>query len=210
MKIKITESKTDADERILRAALKEFSTYGFSGARMERIARTAKVNKAMIFYYHASKQNLYEVLIRRVFSKLYPQIAKLISSHPTAEQFLERAAELYVKMFTQNPDFVKMMVLDLIHDPDNFTTHMERFIGEKGDGPTPRDFKPLIRRWHEEGAISEADPFQFMLNVVSLSLHSFIGVPMLEVMLQEKIPPGEYEARRIKSVINLLKRGMLT
>jgi TetR/AcrR family transcriptional regulator len=61
------EQKLDASQRILKAALKEFSTYGLSGARMERIAEVAKVNKAMIFYYFSSKEKLYEVVIR-VFS----------------------------------------------------------------------------------------------------------------------------------------------
>jgi TetR/AcrR family transcriptional regulator len=168
----------NASQRILKMALKEFSTYGFSGARMERIAKAANINKAMIFYYFTSKKKLYQLVVLQVLSNLYPKIMELLSSNPTAEVFLEKAPEIYMRFFSRKPDFVKM--------------------------------KKLIRKWYKKGLISEADPLQFMLNVVSLSLFSFIGKPFLEVVFQEYTPPEEFEKKRIKSIVNLLKRGMLT
>jgi TetR/AcrR family transcriptional regulator len=54
-------------ERIMRAAKKEFSARGFSGARMSEIAKGAGVNKALIHYYFKDKETLYVELLRRVF-----------------------------------------------------------------------------------------------------------------------------------------------
>src|SRR5208282_3765165 len=45
--------------RILDAALGEFSTHGLAGARTEQIAEAAGVNKALLYYYFESKENLY-------------------------------------------------------------------------------------------------------------------------------------------------------
>ncbi len=51
-----TESKTR--QKILEAARAEFARHGLAGARVERIARKAKVNKAMLYYHFQSKENL--------------------------------------------------------------------------------------------------------------------------------------------------------
>jgi TetR/AcrR family transcriptional regulator len=49
-------------ERILEAALAEFASRGFAGARVERIAARAGVNKQLISYYFGGKQGLYRAL----------------------------------------------------------------------------------------------------------------------------------------------------
>lgn len=52
-----TERERRAD--ILAAAVREFGATGFSGARMERIAGAARVNKQLLFHYFDSKQGLF-------------------------------------------------------------------------------------------------------------------------------------------------------
>src|SRR3989449_9260402 len=54
-------------ERILAAALKEFSAQGFAGAREDRIARRARINKRMLYHYFGNKEHLFrEILTRKV------------------------------------------------------------------------------------------------------------------------------------------------
>jgi AcrR family transcriptional regulator len=49
----------DARKRILDAARVEFGANGFAGARVDRVATRAGVNKQLIYYYFTSKQGLY-------------------------------------------------------------------------------------------------------------------------------------------------------
>ena len=49
---------------ILVAAEREFGRHGFAGARVDRIARSAGVNKQLIFYYFSSKAGLFEVILQ--------------------------------------------------------------------------------------------------------------------------------------------------
>ena len=51
--------------RILAAALREFSLRGFAGARIDTIARRARVNKRMLYHYFGDKQDLYREIFRR-------------------------------------------------------------------------------------------------------------------------------------------------
>ncbi len=52
-------------ERILGAALKEFSAHGFAGARVDRIARRARINKRMLYHYFGNKEGLFRAILRR-------------------------------------------------------------------------------------------------------------------------------------------------
>src|SRR5216684_4278212 len=51
--------------RIVGAAFKEFAAYGFAGARVDRIARRAQINKRMLYHYFGDKQGLWREVLRR-------------------------------------------------------------------------------------------------------------------------------------------------
>src|SRR5262245_11749501 len=51
-------------ERILAAAQEEFSEHGFAGARVERIAQRAGLNKQLISHHFGGKQALYDAVLR--------------------------------------------------------------------------------------------------------------------------------------------------
>jgi TetR/AcrR family transcriptional regulator len=52
-------AEPDTKEKILQAAKREFAECGFSGARIDAVARRAGVNKALVHYYFNSKEELY-------------------------------------------------------------------------------------------------------------------------------------------------------
>ncbi len=51
--------------RLLEAAVEEFSRYGFAGARVDRIATAAKVNKERIYQYFGGKEELFGAVLER-------------------------------------------------------------------------------------------------------------------------------------------------
>jgi AcrR family transcriptional regulator len=48
--------------RLLEAATAEFAAYGIAGARVDRIAEAAKSNKAQIYHYFGSKDELFNAV----------------------------------------------------------------------------------------------------------------------------------------------------
>ena len=59
-------------DAILAAARSEFARHGFAGARIERIAAAAVVNKQLIFHYFRSKEGLYSAAISTIFAGWQP------------------------------------------------------------------------------------------------------------------------------------------
>ncbi|MHB8383446.1 MAG: TetR/AcrR family transcriptional regulator [Candidatus Binataceae bacterium] len=88
-------------ERILKAALAEFSARGLAGARTETIARRARVNKRMLFYCYGSKRGLYaEVLRRKIADK-----ANAIASTP---EDLGAALQYWTEIGADDRDWIRM------------------------------------------------------------------------------------------------------
>jgi AcrR family transcriptional regulator len=195
-------------EKILLAAQKEFAARGFAGARMEAIARRAGSNKAMLYYYFSSKESLYRTILGRVLSGIFSEIGRFVAEQTTPADFLEKFPEIYVRFIARNPDLPRILVFDLIHNPENVKAAMAEISHSHAV------YKPVllaqIKRWHEQGLISEGDPLHFMMNIIALSIFSFVGKPMVEAISGIRIPDDEaFFRKRIASVVNVLKRGML-
>jgi AcrR family transcriptional regulator len=62
-------------QRLLAAAAAEFAARGFAGANVERIARAARLNKAMIYYHFTSKAALYREILRDMFAAVAAGVA---------------------------------------------------------------------------------------------------------------------------------------
>src|SRR5678816_1908060 len=71
-------------QRLLTAAAAEFAARGFAGASVDRIARAARVNKAMIYYHFSSKAALYREILRDMFDAVARRVtdAARASSDP--------------------------------------------------------------------------------------------------------------------------------
>jgi len=60
-----TRNPERTQERILRAAFREFASKGFAGARVDSIARGAAINKRMLYHYFGDKEALFREVLRR-------------------------------------------------------------------------------------------------------------------------------------------------
>jgi len=59
-------------DRILSAAALEFAQHGFAGARVERIAAAAGVNKQLLFHYFGSKTGLHRAALKSLLERPAP------------------------------------------------------------------------------------------------------------------------------------------
>lgn len=57
-------------DRIIAAAEREFAAHGSAGARMDRIAAGAGVNKQLLFHYFGSKAGLQRAVVESVTARL--------------------------------------------------------------------------------------------------------------------------------------------
>ncbi len=103
----------DPRRRILNAASKVFSEDGFAGARVDRIAERAGVNKAMLYYHVGDKEALYEAVLVHNFALLTEAMEGARISGQGAEQQLASVLGALVETLRKIPDHPRLMVREL-------------------------------------------------------------------------------------------------
>src|SRR5690242_8665514 len=74
---------------ILQAAAREFAEHGIAGARTDAIAREARVNKALLYYYFKDKETLYGAVLDDAFSGLKNTVFRVLDSElPARDKML--------------------------------------------------------------------------------------------------------------------------
>lgn len=89
-------------ERILEAAMAEFSTYGIAGARVDRIAKTAGCNKNMIYIYFDNKETLFSTILQKHLTRVYEEL-------PFTPDNLPGYAARVFNFAMTNPDLIRLM-----------------------------------------------------------------------------------------------------
>src|SRR5205809_7981732 len=76
---------SDSRQRVFAAAAAEFAARGYAGADVDRIARAARLNKAMIYYHFKSKAALYREILRDMFGAVRTRVAAVAASDASPE-----------------------------------------------------------------------------------------------------------------------------
>ena len=99
----------DSALMIIAAAREEFGRSGFEGARVDRIARRAGVNKQLLFYYYHSKRGLFQAVLTQTAGELESALARLSypGGGPLERLRLTLAAQF--EFLARNPEVVALI-----------------------------------------------------------------------------------------------------
>jgi AcrR family transcriptional regulator len=105
---------TATREKILNAATKIFARKGFDGARVEEIAQKAGVNKALIYYYFKSKEDILEEIMKQFLEESLRRKEKLLerSSPMSTEELIQSSAERIFELYKGNEDVLRIIITE--------------------------------------------------------------------------------------------------
>jgi TetR/AcrR family transcriptional regulator len=181
---------------ILRAAIREFSVHGLAGARTDAIAESAKVNKALLYYYFKSKSGLYAAAIDEVSTAVAERaLAALDPKHSAGERVLRTALSHFDRILTQR-DFQSLMQQEMVR--------MRRGEGEALPTMVENVFKPLLGKLEEAvhdgiktGELCQVDWLQVVYSVLGANVLYFLSAPMMRLLLPfDPMEPAAVESRR--------------
>jgi AcrR family transcriptional regulator len=95
-------NSVDLREQLLDAAISEFAEFGLSGARVDRIAKRAKANKQLIYYYFGDKNGLFDAAV----AKMTVRFQAVRSSLPVA--LADRPAAYFVGA-SKDTDLIRLL-----------------------------------------------------------------------------------------------------
>lgn len=103
----------DTRKRILAAACDEFGAHGFAGTTVDRIARRARVNKAMIYYHFPHKRALYTCIIRDVFTPIAERVRTAVAEESRPDAKLERVIDAIVRSVDASAYFLPIFLREI-------------------------------------------------------------------------------------------------
>jgi len=158
------------DEKgILDAAAEEFAEKGFSGARVDEIARRAGINKAMLYYRIGDKEELYRRVILRGQKGMHDAMLKAIEATHTAPETVAAMLAGVTRNATENRLTPSIMLREIAGNgktlPDEGLQGMRKFMNT---------IRSMVTMGVEEGSFRSVDPvtLQFLVTgaVFTLSL----------------------------------------
>src|SRR3954462_3976057 len=96
--------------RLGAAPAHESAARGFAGARVDRIARRARVNKAMLYYHFGSKQSLYRALIRQIFTTAADRLRTVAAGDAPPERKVEQLVAAFAAFIDEHAHFPSIML----------------------------------------------------------------------------------------------------
>lgn len=199
--IPIRQDRADQTRKnILRAAIREFSVHGFAGARTDAIADSAKVNKALLYYYFKSKQGLYTAAFEGIASAVVERtLAALDPGRSAGERLLRAALSHFDRILTQH-EFQNLLQQEMVR--------LRR--GESGVVPllVKKVFKPLLAKLQETieegiktGELCEFDWLQVVYSMLGANVFYFLSAPMMQLAMQfDPYDKAALEKRRSAAV----------
>ncbi|HEY4390981.1 MAG TPA: TetR/AcrR family transcriptional regulator [Paenibacillus sp.] len=151
---KRTQHKEQRRTDILHAGLNLFIRKGYGSTKIADIAKEANMSMGLLFHYFASKEKLYEELIRLGCTGTE---LELNNTNGSPLQTLKTAADQILKNLKDNPTYAKMFVLmehaqnnDIIPEAAKAMLSQVNII---------QSSIPLISEGQKQGEIREGNPW---------------------------------------------------
>ncbi len=152
---------------ILNAALEEFTINGFSGTRLDDVAKRAGICKGTIYLYFKSKEELFVEMVR---DQLLPHIERLEEinqqSNDSAKDILiELLTSIYKELISTDARFIpKLIISEGTRFPELAEFYFEEIISrihkiikeviEKG--VNSGEFRPSALNWEQQAILGPA------------------------------------------------------
>ena len=158
---------------ILAAAALEFAERGFGGARVDRIATRAKVNKAMIYYHFKSKQRLYRALLRRMFSLAAERLQAIAAAHGTPADKVDRAIAGMAAFIQEHTFFPAIMLREVAEGG----AHLDRETLQTL-AAVPRAVAGIVQQGVASGDFRPVDPVFAYFSMLAPIVFYLAGAPI--------------------------------
>ena len=150
---------------ILKAALKAFAENGYKGASIQKIADAAKLPKANILYYFASKKALYSAVMQSILSMWNSSFDNANVDDCPAETLARYIADK-MEISRQHPYSSKAFAIEIINGADNLDSS---FKHEHRQWVNSRI--SVINGWIDAGKMDRVDPEYLLYHIWASTQH---------------------------------------
>ncbi|MDA3862538.1 MAG: TetR/AcrR family transcriptional regulator [Deltaproteobacteria bacterium] len=203
--------KTSTRLKCVNAAIKEFALSGKDGAKMEAIARRAGVNKAMLYYYFTSKDNLFiealKIILEKTYLKIMTEFDLLGGDSTDYIEQIKNLIDIQLKVFSEKAVYAKLFHIALANEPEITKSTLEALIAKDN---SLKEFKDFLNEGARKGVFRKIDSNQTLISIFGLTIVIFLAKPISEVLLGRNISnEKDFNQKRKDAIIDLFLNGIL-
>jgi TetR/AcrR family transcriptional regulator len=194
----------DREGRILAAAEEIFAAHGLAGARTERIAARAGVNKALLYYYFGSKRNLYRAVLRHLLEQLGQLAGPAEAIGASPRQRLVAFVDGYFDFLVSHPNYPRLIQREVMETKGEVDWIMREY-----HRPLLTRLTALIEAGIRKGELRRVDPKQAVLSIMGATTSYFAAAPIWSRYFGLRmLGPAALAARR-EALVDFIGYGML-
>jgi TetR/AcrR family transcriptional regulator len=194
-------------ERLLQAAKREFASKGLMGARVDEIARRAKVNKQLIYYHFGDKDRLYLAALEHAYLDIRRRERELHLADLDPIAAMERLIGFSFDYVTENREFVQLLVNENIQR----ARYLRRADAARLErSPLVEMVAATLRRGARSGVFrSRLDPVQLYITISGMCFFYVSNIHTLSVLFERDLQSVEALADRRAHVIDFALAAIL-
>lgn len=170
-------------ERLLAAAAAEFAGRGFAGANVDRIARAARVNKAMIYYHFKSKAALYGEILRDMFAAVAAAVTAVDASDADPADKIRAFVEAIAAAAEARPHFPPIWFRELAEGGAHLDAATLANVSA-----VVKILGRIVQEGHAKGRFQRTNPMLLHAGIVAPLLLYFASDPMRRRLAKAGVP----------------------
>lgn len=190
-------------QRIIAAAERIFADRGLAGARTDEIAKAARVNKALLYYYFGSKENLHRAVLELLFSQLLAAIELPPANNALPRQQLLAYVNGYFDFVSGHPNYPRLVQREVM----DCGKHLE-WIVRNYFRPLHQRLSRAIEAGIASGDFRRVDAHHTVLSIIAMTVFYFAAAPVLSAIWgRDALRPQAVAARR-RAILDFLEHGL--
>lgn len=189
---------TTTEDKIMEAAKEVFMKYGLYGARMQDIADTAGINKALLHYYFRNKEKMFDKVFDGALAKFFQQLDVFSNNELSIKKRIFLYIDNIIDFYAEYPQMSMFIIKEIENNPELFK---EKVMAAKKN-KTLRLIQ-ILEDGIKSGEIKKIDTTIFIINLQSLCSFPFLASPMFKhsLKVQGKDWEKDFSTEKLKQSV---------
>ncbi|SFU53178.1 transcriptional regulator, TetR family [Polaromonas sp. YR568] len=195
----------DADrsqQTILLAARDEFARYGLAGARVDRIAERADINKRLIYYYFKSKDDLFLAVLENTYADIRAAEQKLHLDEMDPVEAIRELVSFTWHYYLEHPEFISLLNSENQHN----AAHLKKSARiQEMNSPLVQMLDTVLERGRRKDLFRAGiDPIQLYISIASICYFYLSNNQTLSTIFGRDLRAPKAMAQRLSHMTDMV------
>jgi AcrR family transcriptional regulator len=180
----MNNNELNTEKIILEAAEQEFLEKGYGNAKTLVIAQKAGISHSMLHYYFRTKERLFQMIFQQKASTILQPLGVILDKNLPFDQTIRQIIETQFNFVAKQPRLPYFIFNEIAQNKANrdlllkmLTPYITVFLGR---------VEKILNEEITKGNIRPISIRDFMMNILSMNIASFIAIPILNDVLHIK------------------------